>query len=387
MRFTWLAVGALVGLTGCGAPQRGWSENRTRNVTLYADTIVEHKYMQEWLQRSYTAYSALFPEVRPGNVTAVWLRDQPGEGLRFFSPFDDPQAGWTLETVPRARIGHDGLIVLERKDDVSAGGVHRSVRDENVAKLQMAHVFVMKAVPNAPLWLQVGLARYLARYRVHYKGDRWMACFGSPSFDQPIVPGGTSHVTVALTELFGSDWYKYDEKLRSWYEFTAYALVHFMIHGEHGYNGSRFPIFLKALADGKGQGEALLAAYPNILPDEWDDKLELWTHPPGRLSLTAMNPNLVQGLCRRIAPEQANDFKADVRPADPRDIAALLDDLEQVEPFRRHATWMPTDVVAAEAARHPARHRPVTVPPGPEGSSSSPDQVVPGLTQPAPPPR
>jgi hypothetical protein len=387
MRLFYLALLAGVGCAGT----QGWAENRTRNVTLYTNASIEHEFIQEWLQRSYTAYSTLFPDTRPGNVTAVWLKDQPGSGLRFFSPFDDPQAGWTLETVPQGRIGHDGLIVLERREVVTRGGPvgyrSTSIRDENVAKRQMAHFFVMKALPNAPLWLQIGLGRYLARYRVHYKGKDWIACFGSPVFDEPIVAGGSGgqRVLVEVGELFDTDWYKYDEKLRTWYEYTAYALVHYMVHGENGYNATRFPIFIKALKDNKSVDDALALAYPHVLPDEWDAKLDDWVHPPASRTLTATNRNIVQGLCRDIPAEHDSDFKAERRPADPREIAALMDDLERVEPFRRHATWMPTDVVEAEAAKRPARHRNPT--PGATEPGEVPGQSVPTISTPARPPQ
>ena len=43
------------------------------------------------------------------------------------------------------------------------------MRDETLAKEQMAHLFIMKAVRGAPLWLQVGLGRYLQKFRIHYK--------------------------------------------------------------------------------------------------------------------------------------------------------------------------------------------------------------------------
>jgi hypothetical protein len=359
---------ALLGLlaTGCAARSyRGWEENHTRNVTVYTEAKIEHEFMQEWLERSYTAYRAFFPDVNPGNVNVVWLKNEPGSGLRFFSPLEDPQAGWTLETVPSgSRIGRDGLIVLERRDEytASAGGFQmRSIRDENQAKLQMAHVFIMREVPMAPLWLQVGLGRYMSKYRVHYQGQFYMACFGSPVFDEPIrvhaagADGGGRRVAISVDQLFNTDWYGYDGKLRYWYEYTAYALVHYLIHGENGYNGTRFPLLIQALRQGKDTEEALALAYPHILAEEWDDKLLVHMRPTDRRALISANPNLAHGLCFRIPTEHDADFKPSRRPADPREIQVLLEDLERVEPFRRHTAFFPTDIVEAEAAKHPRK--------------------------------
>jgi hypothetical protein len=378
----------------------GWAESRTRHVTVYTDAKLEHEYIQEWLERSYTAYRALFPDLDPGKINAVWLKSEPGWATRVFSPFDDPQAGWTLETVPSgSRIGRDGLIVLERREEMVAtarGFRTNSIRDENLAKQQMAHLFIMRRLPMAPLWLQVGLARYMSRYRVHYSGQFWMTCFGSPVFDEPIrafaeapARGDGRRVIITLDQLFNSDWYAYDGRLRHWYEYTAYAFVHYLIHGEGGYNGRRFPLLIQALREGNDTEEALLRAYPHILPGEWDDKLVRHTHPSERRTLTASDPNLVHGLCFRIPPERDADFKPTRRPADPHEIQVLLEDLDRVEPFRRHGGWLPTDVIEAEAGKRP-RQGP-RAPAGEKGKADSDSKADPGtdpiLRMPAPEPR
>jgi hypothetical protein len=362
------ALAILLAVAGCASTTNytGWNENHTRNVTVITDAKLEHIYMQEWLERSYTAYQAFFPDLKVGDAKVVWLKNEPGVWTRIFSPFDDPPSGWTLETVPSgARLGRDGLIILERKDDmVPSGDSFRTTsdRDAGLARRQMAHLFIMRAVPMAPLWLQVGLGRYMSKYRVHYRGNYYVACFGNAVFDEPIrmtpegrAEGNGRRVAISIDELFHTDWYRYDERTRYWYEHTAYALVHYLIHGERGFNGTRFSMFLGALRDGRDTEEALALAYPNVLPNEWDDKLMVHMRPLGRHSLVAENPNLKQGLCFRIPPEQDADFKPSKRPADPREIQVLMNDLERVEPFRRHGGWMPADVVAAEAAKRPRK--------------------------------
>jgi hypothetical protein len=378
---------------GCAAHYQTWAESRTRNVSVYTQAKLEHEFMQEWLERSYTAYQAFFPDLHLGKVTAVWLKDEPGSGTRVFSPLDDPPSGWTLETVPSGgRIGRDGLIVLERRDSYTASrGTFRahSTRDARDAKLQMAHLFIMHAVPNAPLWLQVGLGRYLSKYQVHYKGDLFLTCFGGPVFDEPIrldggsFEGGGRRVSITVDQLFHTDWYRYDSSLRHWYEHTAYALVHYLIHGENGFHTTRFPVFLKALRDGMDTEDALALAYPHILPDEWDAKLDAYMRPPERRSLTGADPHFVHGLCFRTPAEHDADFKPTRRPVDPHEIEVLLDDLERVDPFRRHVGWFPTDIVEAEASKRPPRVRPA---PGPQPPPTPDDHAaVPTVRTTAPP--
>jgi hypothetical protein len=232
----------------------------------------------------------------------------------------------------------------------------RSTRDEDLAKSQMAHLFIMKAVPMAPLWLQVGLARYMSKFRVHHKGDHAVACFGGPAFDEPIRPGGGGRgrrVTIPVDEIFNTDWYVYDKKKRYWYEYTSYALVHYLIHGEKGFHKGRFNILLAAFREGKSTEDALATAYPHILSREWDDRIDAYVRPPEGRAMIAENPYIPQGMCLTIPPVRLAEAKPQRSPADPAEVELMLDDLTRVDPFHRHASWLPHDVVEAEAAKRP----------------------------------
>lgn len=393
----------VVALGGCAhrGPPRGWAVSRTQHVKVYTDAWIEHEYMQEWLELSHSAYQALFPNVVTGTVDAVWLKNEPG-GLRFFSPMDDPAAGWTLETMPSGgKIGREGLIVLERRDEMSVGpnGVSmRSVRDEGLAKSQMAHLFIMKAVPQAPLWLQMGLARYMSRFRIHYRKDHAIACFGSVAFDEPVRSEGRNgrRVLIPYQELTTTDWYVYDRKKRYWYEYTAYALVHYLMHGDRGdltrqggFHRTRFPLLLKALAEGKNTDDALALAYPHILASEWDDRLEVYVRPREGVARIAENVYLPQGMCLKIPPVRLAEEKPKRTPANPAEVELMLDDLVRVDPFHRHAGWLPHDVVEAEAAKRPRGPRSPRVPgPGGPGTETPEDDKnpIPTIRTPGNPP-
>jgi hypothetical protein len=374
MRLVCLMASAALVTSACArsGSYRDWAVSRSRNVAVYTDAKLEHEFIQEWLELSHAALQAFFPSVRTGTVDVVWLKDQPGGGTRFYRPFDDPRSGWTLERLPSSsdgRIGRDGLIVLERNMVSSPGQMSfTGVRDETLAKEQMAHLFIMKAVPMAPLWLQVGLGRYLQKYRIHYRKKFWVACFGSPVFDEPVWPtvsrgiddigrlnsgntGDGRRVTLSFSQVLDAGWYDYDGRHRRWFEYTSYALVHYLIHGENGWNRSRFPLLLDALRAGKTSSEALALAYPNVLPDEWDYRLSVHVRPPGGRALIAATPEIGQGLCFQIPPAHHADKKPRREKADQRDIQVLMIDLEQVNPFRRHSGWWPQDIVEAEASK------------------------------------
>jgi hypothetical protein len=370
------ALLVLVSLSGCGAR---WVAATSPHVVVYTEARREHEFIQEWLELSFLAYRAFFPEVAMPTVDAVWLKDEPGSATRIFRPNDDPRAGWTLEGLPsQQRIGRGGLIVLERTSDVQA------IRDEGVAKRQMAHLFVMRAVPTAPLWLQVGLARYLAKFRVHHDGGHWQACFGGAAFDEPpeinLEPGARSgrRVTTGLDELFRTDWYEYDGSRRYWYEYTAYALVHYLLHGGSGWHRTRFPLFVQALRHGHTAADALALAYPDVLADEWEERLLAHVRPPMGPAFLASLPELPQGTCFPVPDAARADERPRRLPVARAEIQALLDDLARVDIFRRHAAWLPRDVVDAEAAKRPRRRTPVER----ERGKDLPDSPVPTITAP-----
>jgi hypothetical protein len=197
----------------------------------------------------------------------------------------------------------------------------------------------------------------MSRFRVHYQGSQpAQACFGSVVFDEPIrAHGGRSgrRVLISVAELTTTDWYGYDKKRRYWYEYTAYALVHYLVHGENGFNKTRFPMLLTALRDGKSTEEALATAYPHVLADEWDDRIDKYAHPREGKAMIAENRYIPQGLCLKIPSVKEAERKPERTPADAYEVEIMLDDLVRVDPFRRHSQWFPREIVEAEAAKRP----------------------------------
>lgn len=337
-------LAAALAVAGCThtpwQPTRGWSASKTENVTVYTDTLLEHRFSQEWLELAFAAYHAFLPSVPARPVEVLYLVNEPGALGRFYWPNDDPPHAWTLETMPgTGRIGRDGLIVLETREPMDAS-------------LQLAFHFVGRALPHAPLWVQVGLARYMSNHRIHYKDDHWVACFGSTGF--PAVPGANPrNVLMPVYEMFTVDWYAYNDSARHWFSYTAYAMIHYLVHGERNYHAKRFPIFMQALAEGKTTEDALALAYPHILSDEWDQRLIDYTHGPRKYQRLGQNRALPQGMCYDIPPVTAADKTPQRTPVSEQDIRAVMRDLERVDVFHAHAPYLPADVVSAEAAKRP----------------------------------
>ena len=181
---------------------------------------------------------------------------------------------------------------------------------------------------------------------------------------------------------------------RYWYEYTAYALVHYLLHGQAGHK-QRFGILLQALHDGQSTSDALATAYPHVLPDEWDDLLQAYVRPPRGRAYIAQSQFIPQGICLRIPPAHHAEKTPRKSPANAQDIQMLLGDLEQIDPFRRHSGWWPEEIVRAEAAKRPRRgsqpgaptpKRPAPATPGEKPSTSPPDDDTPSVRVPLPPP-
>jgi hypothetical protein len=285
----------------------------------------------------------------------MFLQVPPGASGRIYLPNDDPPASWALGSLPGGGlIGRGGLIVLTERRD--AKGTSR----------QVAYQLIGQAIPNAPVWLRIGFGQYLSEFRVHYRGDRgrspWKVCYGtqhgflSPSYyanlgglgsrpqTQRDVPG--RDVLIPLSDVLNADWYEYARNGRYWFNFTAYAFVSFLIHGRDSWHASRFPLLLKALAEGRSTADALAMAYPHLLPDEIDEELANYVRSPRRGIFWQEKPD---GLCFEIPSGNHAAQKTAASPAAEADVQAALDDLKRLPVWRGYASWYPSDVLLSQS--------------------------------------
>jgi hypothetical protein len=379
-------------------PAANWSAFDTRNVRVYTSTHVEHEFAQEWLETAFSAYRAsFFKDLRVHPVEAMFLQVEPGAATRFFLPTDDPPVAWALESMPGGgRIGKEGLIVLTDR------------RDFRGASKQVALQLIAQAIPHAPFWLRVGFAQYLSEYRLHYRGNQrekpWLVCYGTNKGFLPPTHfadttgwlGGRAQtqrnvagrdVLVPIDEVLDADWYKVSGESRYWFNFTAYALVSFLIHGQAGnenpgFHATRFPLLLQALAEGRSTDEALAFAYPHILPDELDGLVRRYVRSPARGMFLETTPD---GLCFNIPSAAHAERKPAKSPVAEADVQDALDDLRRMPLWRKYGSWYPTDVLLSQSGkleRTPVPGR--TAPPG-EGTTPA-ATPAPTISAPALPP-
>ena len=185
-------------------------------------------------------------------------------------------------------------------------------------------------------------------------------------------------VLLSVGEVLESDWYEYARRGRYWFNFSAYALVSYLIHGRDSWHASRFPVLLGALAEGKSSAEALALAYPHILPDELDNEVANYIKAPRRGGFWQEKPD---GLCFPIPPGFHAEKKAARSAVAEADVQAALDDLKRLPVWRGYGSWYPSDVLLSQAGalvRTPVKRPPET--PGPaKPASGQPGPAAPGV--------
>ena len=232
----------------------------------------------------------------------------------------------------------------------------------------MAHLFIMKSVPTAPLWLQVGLGRYLQKYRIHYRGNFWLACFGSPVFDEPAWPGMSAGPADTRARVPGAPVTAAGSRCRR--RGAVGRLVRTTMGGTAAGTNTRPTAWSTTSSTGRTactgaasrccstpSGPARAAPRrspsptPTSCPRSGTSASRPTSGPPRSRALIAATPDISQGLCFQIPPAHHADKKPRREKANERDIHVLMTDLQQVDPFRRHSGWWPQDIVEAEASK------------------------------------
>jgi len=321
---------------------RGWFASQTDHITVYTDKPTTHLAAQETLESSYEMYNALLPRVSERRVEVLYVESLFGDPSKMYSTTEDPATAWALGGLPGpGDIGRDGMILSHS-------------RDANIATQRLADLFVAEALPRAPLWLHVGLARYMNTARLDRNNDDRRACFGSAGF--AFAASGASrngNVLIPVQQILSADWRYYNDEGRSWMAYTAYAMVDFLVHGTV-FHVKRFPILLQAIREGKTTEQALAIAYPHIPPGDWDRLLTLYTYAAPQAEYSARLGRRGADLCYKIQPQKSAHATPTLAPVSEGTIAAALRNVERTNVFHVRVGWVPTDVAAAMAGHLPA---------------------------------
>ena len=333
----WLVCGSMAG--GCAhggiGSAQGWSAVKSRHFTVYARIPRETQLLMRDLELAYASLgSTFFKRVEMPHVDVVALSPEVFEQVMGFR-----RSIVALAAVPGGGdIGKDGLLFT--KDDQG---------HPNVAEA-LAHLFINKSFPTAPLWFHEGFAGYVRTVQYRSGSNGQVACFGVlPREKEPVLP---------LQKMLAISWDDYDgDEARNWYRYTTRLVIDYIFHGAEGKNAVRMRPLIDALMAGKSGPETLEAAFPSISLDVLDHKLS--EHAADLVyQVTGESPK--RGLCpigAAIAGDHAfDDSKPTVEPAPAPAMEAVLQAVLKLPRRDGYPPWYPADVIArASATASPAK--------------------------------
>jgi hypothetical protein len=225
-------------------PYRGWTAYHRDDLTLYTDTAIEYRSALDWMAGISEVYRrTFFRELPVAPMHVLYLQEDAPSPLT--TSGGTYRYGSTLLGLPRATDGGRGLVV-----------VGRFPWEWNYAHF-VAHHFIDRAMPGAPLWFQEGFAEYLTFFRSSPSASN-VVCFGL------IQPGREKMVVVPVKDLLAVTWKDYNETSAPWIAPSALALIDYLLHGEGGRWRPRFRGLLQALAARQPTETAFETAYPGL---------------------------------------------------------------------------------------------------------------------------
>jgi hypothetical protein len=228
---------------GCAG---GWHQLKSKRITGYAERPGDYRETMRQLEYSYAALSAFFPRADVGPVEVLFL--PPATWLHTFGA---ERTGLVLTSVPGAgRVGRQSLVVMSQQPDYL------------LSTRLLAHLFLNKAVPGAPLWLHQSLAAYLGTAAIQSGQGRWRACFGfHASLDSRLYQ-------MPLDKFFAVTWEQYPEAGPGFFIGTGRLLMDYIFHGEKGAHLPKLPAIFSAAGQGMRGPDIMAATFPGVSLEE-----------------------------------------------------------------------------------------------------------------------
>jgi hypothetical protein len=316
VRPRWFALLLLV--AGCAHapwhPYRGWVALRDDGVVLYTDTLVEHSDALDWMVGISEAYRrTFFRDRRVEPLHALYLQEDAPSPLAHAN--GNYRYGATLVSLPRATDGGRGLVL-----------VGRFQWQWEYAHL-VAHHFIAQAMPAAPPWFQEGFARYLTLFRGS-PASPGVLCFGLRQ------PAEEKMVSPPLTTLFAATWRDFNDDNALWMTPASWAMVDFLLHGDHGQWRPRFRSFMDAVIAGQSTEAALASAYPDLPRASLDERVRLHVH-------TIRPPNDECPLPVVVGPRADPGPPRSKTPVPEEAMRGVFEAIERLPVREGYADWIP----------------------------------------------
>jgi len=249
-----LALGLLaLSVVGCAHDLPGWKLASTQHFSMYTDVG----------RRTYGSVLDRLEEVHAGLASSFFDASIPPLEVFLFSAGEFHELLGPIGGFFKGRRGRDGILVIY-------DGWDPKFIDE-VAAHELAHGFINATFRSCPVWFNEGFAVYTESIKV-MEDKVW---FGSVNVD---VGGDARGGYLApVAELFAARSSEFHGGWERRNYTTAWAMIHYLWHGEDKRLRKRFDQLGNALAQGGrapgASARAWAAVYPDIPLAEIDDRL------------------------------------------------------------------------------------------------------------------
>lgn len=380
------AVAAAVLAAPLTAANETWLRAQTPHLTIVSSANERAtREVAQRLERFVDALASLTSlDVQPDvPVTVMLFRDE-----KAFAPFRPKQNGRTLNLAGYFRRGDDqNLIALH----LGGSGEKHSDR---VVFHEYAHALTSRAAALWPLWLQEGLAEFSSTFQA----DGRRVEFGDPVRDHLRLLRTERWLPLRTVLAVDRSSPLYNEDAQNIYYAQAWALVHYLMVGDHGRHRGGLAQFMGRLSAGLAPGLAFAESFGGggetaleydlrryITADRYLDEDMTFDRPVPLVALslrvlTSAEADIFQGnlLMRVGRRDEAAPYLARARVADPKTpgleeslgFLALLEGRadDALTHFRLAIAQDPANHLAhyyaAEALRRPLANQGRPLPPG-----------------------
>jgi hypothetical protein len=264
-RALWRALALLAffdvfGLFGCAHDLPGWKQATTPHFRLYTDQK----------SRSFEWVLDRLEHVHVGLTNSLFTQqtELPPMEVFLFSPSEFHELLGPVGGVAMPGVGRNGVLVLF--DGYDPKFVDRTAAHE------LAHGFIGATFVQPPVWFNEGFATYAESMRVLENA----VLFGSN--DVGVADEAAGNRLVKVAELFAARPRDFHGVWEIRQYTTAWAVIHYLWHGEQKALRRRFDAFGAALSAEKGAPggsvRAWEATYPDVPLSAVDERLRAHMH-------------------------------------------------------------------------------------------------------------
>lgn len=339
--------------SGC-ATYEGWSAVKTEHFTLYTAGISNHQDVIRALENGYSGFAAspFFKGAASsvGKVDVLFMDDPD-----FMDLMGQRRSGAAIAKLPGdGKIGKEGLLVLHPftlhdmnadltlDSDLKTTGDAETNAGGRAALEMLAHLFIVKAFPKAPLWFHEGFAAYLSTMEL--KSDdkgQVLSCMGFVR---------SSDAYLGLSKMWELSFNQVaTAEVRGFFRATAYTFIDYVLHGDNDAHRGKMGALLGGIASGDDSQSVIKAVFEGTSHDALDSAVKSHRNNMAAVLTTKTKARDLCPLGVVVPPElkPVDVSKATSSEANPEAIEAVFRALGALPALDEFPPYFPPDVTAA----------------------------------------